>query len=653
MSFWEKIEESQYIIILTLAIIVYTISLSWFTVAKHYTFTTFAWDLGIFEQGFWTTVNQDKIFYYTCELHLSESGSFFGVHFSPILFTIVPIYFLYQRAETLLITQSLIIGLSAVPVYKIAKLYHSDRISCLLACLYLLNPTLHGVNGYDFHVQAFLPLTLGYVIYYTLSKKWSMLLIAVNLALAVQEQVFYLIAAYTLFLLVIIYRNEGTGAIRKRAPILLLVLVSALFWKFLSAEVINYFNPEIPAHLKAGQHYAVLGVDDPIDIPLYSLTHPMKVLEALNYEWYNKIGYLLCLYTPYLIAATQYPLHLIPTLPWFAISLLSNYPPYYRIGFQYSAYTIPFIYTGFIVGLSRLLETRENHFKQNLIKAIIVLTILTSIGLSPLSPLTWGLHLSPAYEKPVETTRTQRLNQIIDMVPQNASILTQDNLFPHFSNRANAYVMVPPTYKDIKTWKDAITWITSLDAEYILVDLETDPHYTIRYAFTPIRQRDYTLLAFYDNIYLYQKNYAGAPISYEPVNITYTYSDLIPQNMQTMRDPTSTTGTILVYQNMSIQTNTLWYGPYEIMPQGNYTVTFTVKTMNNRLNETLTLDAYHNKTILNSVSFTETMLQNNTWTPISLNFTLGTIAYDMELRGILMGKNTTIALDTIRLEEHP
>lgn len=122
--------------------------------------------------------------------------------------------------------------------------------------------------------------------------------------------------------------------------------------------------------------------------------------------------------------------------------------------------------------------------------------------------------------------------------------------------------------------------------------------------------------------------------------------------MQTMRDPTSTTGTILVYQNMSIQTNTLWYGPYEIVPQGNYTATFMVKTIDNRLKETITLDAYHNKTTLNTVSFTENILQNNTWIPISLDFTLDTIAYDFELRGILMGENTTIALDTIRLEEH-
>lgn len=652
MSFWGKLRENQYELIITLAIIVYTFSLSWFTITKHNTFTTYAWDLGIFDQGFWTTVNLDQFFYYTCELHLSDSGSFFGIHFSPILFTIVPLYYLHQSAETILVIQSLILGLSALPVYRIAGLYHGKQISCILACLYLLNPALHGVNSYDFHVQAFLPLTLGYVLYYTLARKWVSFLVAVNLALAVQEQVFYLMAAFTVFLFIILIREPGNESTKQKATIIILFLVFAITWKLIGVNVIHYFNPDIPAHLKAGQHYAVLGVEDPIEIPLYTLTHPVKVFQALNYEWYNKIGYLLCLFTPYLIAASQFPLYLLPTAPWFAISLLSNYPPYYRIGFQYSAYVISFIYTGYIVGASRLLEDRGREYAKHFIKVLSILTIIIGLSLSPLSPLTWGLHLSPAYERPVQTTRTQRLNQIIDMVPANASILTQDNLFPHFSNRLEAYVMIPPTYKDVKTWKDAINWVTALETEYILLDLKTDPHNTIKYAFTPIRQRNYQLLAFYDNIYLYKLNYTGEAISYEPFNVTYTYNDLIPQNMRQTHDPHSTIGTVLTYHNMSIQTKTLWYGPYEIVPRGNYTITYTVKTCNNRLNESIQFDVFHNSTTLNRVIITENMLQNNTWTDIRLNFSLTDIAYDLELRGILLGQNCTLTLDTIRLTEH-
>ena len=98
--------------------------------------------------------------------------------------------------------------------------------------------------------------------------------------------------------------------------------------------------------------------------------------------------------------------------------------------------------------------------------------------------------------------------------------------------------------------------------------------------------------------------------------------------MKTINDPTSSTGNILTYQNMSLQTRTLWYGPYDIAPRGNYTATFMVKTSDNTQREAISLDAFHNQTIINSRIITENQLNNNTWTAIQVNFTLNQIAYD-------------------------
>jgi uncharacterized membrane protein len=176
-------------LLMAVSMITYVVVLSAYTISKHNSFSTYAWDLGIFNQGFWTTVNLDSVFYYTCELHLVPSGSFFGIHFSPILYTLVPFYYLFQGAESLLVAQSILIALSAIPVYMIARTWFDEGYSGLLASLYLLNPALHGVNCYDFHVQAFLPLILGYLLYFTIKKNWGGIIISANLAMAVQEQV--------------------------------------------------------------------------------------------------------------------------------------------------------------------------------------------------------------------------------------------------------------------------------------------------------------------------------------------------------------------------------------------------------------------------------------------------------------------------------
>jgi len=655
MDFSVVRRKHQGALLMTLSMLIYVIVLSAYTILKHNSFSTYAWDLGIFNQGFWTTVNLDRVFYYTCELHLVPSGSFFGIHFSPILYTLVPFYYLFQGAESLLIAQSIIIALSAIPVYKIARSWFKDGYSGLIASLYLLNPALHGVNCYDFHVQAFLPLILSYLIYFTVKKNWGGILLSANLAMAVQEQVLFIVLAFAGYLLVdylILNRNERVS-FRAMLSGVALMLISVMAWRTLSVLAISYYNPVIPDHLLAGQHFAVLGVDAPLKIPLHLIRNPGSIIRALAFEWYNKVVYILGLFAPVVFLVFQSPQFLIPTLPWFAISLLSNYPPYYRIGFQYSAYVIPFIYASMIAGFGRISQQSNGSNLRRNTRILTVALVASSLALSPLSPLTQGFYMSPAYQKPVQTERTAVIQDMVSMVPIESTVLTQDNLFPHLSNREHAYVMVPSTFNDVATWKNAISWITSLETEYVLIDMETDPHDTAKYLLDIVKRGEYGLVSFHDNAYLYKRDYRTTPVSYEPINITYTSIELIPQNMKAETDKTGGTGRVLTYLNTSIKSRTLWYGPYQILPTGEYRACFRVKTMDPGAGGYITVDAYANRTVLESKTFTESTLRKDEWTEVELRFTLPEVVYDLELRGFLVSDNTTIRLDRITLTQKP
>lgn len=547
----------------------------------------------------------------------------------------------------------MILGLSVVPVYKMAQTRFTPEQSALIGALYLLNPALHGINCYDFHVQAFLQLALNYLVYFTYKDDKFRVFLTSNLALAVQEQVFYLILAFIGFLAVKYYINRSEGDNQKRLALIIFVLLSAILWRYASGQVIHYYNPEIPDHLKAGQHFAVLGVNDPADIPLHVILNPGSAFMALIFQWYDKLVYLLAHFTPYVFLISQGLYLLIPTLPWFALSLLSNYPPYYRIGFQYSAYILPFIFNSFILGLGKEFDSGISFSQKRKLRLISLLVIVTSLGFSPLSPLTKGFYLSPSYQKPDLGVRTQRIQEVIALVPSDSSILTQDNLFPPVSGRADAYVMGPSTFRDVKTWKEAMNWISTRDTDYILMDLESDPHGTGKFMLYIARQDGYGLVSLYDNIYLYRKGYENPPLQYELVNLTYSVQELVPQNIRETSDPDSTYGTVYEYPNKSIPSRTLWHGPYKVMPQGNYTVTFNLMTLDGTLDEFIRLDVYANGTVVNTVSFRETLLLNDTWTGLSMNFTLPDIVYDLEFRGFLDGINTTLRLDRIRLTQKP
>ena len=50
---------------------------------------------------------------------------------------------------------------------------------------------------------------------------------------------------------------------------------------------------------------------------------------------------------------------------------------------------------------------------------LAVALIASSLDLSPLSPLTRGFHMSPAYQKPGQTKRTDIIHDIVSMIPPN------------------------------------------------------------------------------------------------------------------------------------------------------------------------------------------------------------------------------------------
>ena len=107
-----------YLIVL---ILLYIIVLSYLSILKHNAFMSTAWDLGIYEQVLWSTANTGRVFWYTPEILINPSCNFFGIHFSPFLFVILPVYYVFQSTETLLVLQVSFLALGAVPLYKIAK----------------------------------------------------------------------------------------------------------------------------------------------------------------------------------------------------------------------------------------------------------------------------------------------------------------------------------------------------------------------------------------------------------------------------------------------------------------------------------------------------------------------------------------------------
>ena len=107
----EIAKNKKYLIILSIIILIYIVSFSVMSILKHYTFHSTAYDLSIADYELKHISNGE--FNYINEI----SDELFEFHFRPINFLLVPFYWLYPHVETLLIIQSLLLGIGALPIY--------------------------------------------------------------------------------------------------------------------------------------------------------------------------------------------------------------------------------------------------------------------------------------------------------------------------------------------------------------------------------------------------------------------------------------------------------------------------------------------------------------------------------------------------------
>ena len=127
----------------------YAVYFSAVTLSRHWTFRTHALDLGYYVQLTWNLARGAGPYVSLPEMHA------WGDHLSPIMYLFVPAFWLAPGPGVLLVAQSIALALGGLAVFALATQRLGDeRPAAVFAVLYLLNPSLHGINVRDFHSAA-------------------------------------------------------------------------------------------------------------------------------------------------------------------------------------------------------------------------------------------------------------------------------------------------------------------------------------------------------------------------------------------------------------------------------------------------------------------------------------------------------------------
>jgi len=517
---------------LHIMVIAYIVILGTISLFRHYVFLSSAWDLGIFNQAFYSTIGEGRFFYCTVELYANPGGSIFGVHFSPILLFLLPFYALLPGPEILLIIQTVALALGAYPVFFLARnVLEEKSLALMFSLLYLIYPHLLSVNVFDFHPDAFfVPLAL-FSLYFFFRQSWGKYFLFMILAFFTKE---FSSLPFFAFGLVGIWssRKKIVESVRKRSVddkrvlIPIITIISAAIWLFFANAATVFFGAAGSSGFVEGSPWIILG-GNPLDpSTLGSLTR-LDYLGALEYDFKSKLFYFFAIIGPFAFLPVFALTFFLPVLVWLVPSFLSNYPPYYTLGYHYSAFIIPFVVVAAIYGYKNFLASinitrkRASSIMKKFLFCSFLLILAISIALQSLSS---GISLS------MVSDHDKVVYDILDLIPPTASVLTQFDIFPHVSDRTNSFV-IPPRFEAFKesTYRDYVKSLFNENIEYVLIDINPDLRLDVHrkvstVALTEIEKAgDYGLYASTDGVLLYKLDYTGSLKLYTPLTMVQAY----------------------------------------------------------------------------------------------------------------------------------
>jgi len=464
--------------------LVYAAAMMFITIhLLHDSFHSTAFDLGVFTQEFKNTL-QGKILYSP-----AIGGSQFVPHFSPVLFLLVPIYWIFPHAQMLLVVQSLLLAFGGYMIYVIARDYNfSPRGSLILEGLYFLNPLLWGVALFDFHTESFVIPALLVMFLGLRRKNWLFFSLGLLFILASKEDVVLTLGIFGFILIIFDYWQHKK--VRKTS---IIIFISAILTYGMGVLVSRLALAGEPVRMLSylSNRYEYVGKPLSVAIPMVTSTifssgslfligaylAPFAALPLLSPEW------------------------VIPGLIVLLSGILSTNPGQHSELMQYPAAALPFLFMAFIEALPKIQlnkqiklfmkRTNNRAFVYSIVFLVIISWLIISDGRIQIASL------------PDE--HDAAINQVIALVPDNVTVTASNEIFPHLCSRTDVYLnategkLIAPGAGITKT-----DWgFPDKNTEYVIIDTRVDKSFVIN---TLVVSGGYVLLTTIDGVRLYRVN---------------------------------------------------------------------------------------------------------------------------------------------------
>ena len=388
----------------------------------HYGLGTSSYDFGLYEQGTWL-LSRFKEPYVTL-----MGRNLLGDHTSFVLLLVVPLYWFVGSSATLLVVQACVVAAAAVFVYLAAvHLLDGDRTpAAVVAAAYLVHPAVSWTVLENFHPDSFLPVAIAGSIWAALRGRWGWYWCFVALALSVKED-----AAVVMALVGAWVALTGGGR-RARlhgalsSLVALATMLAMLFLVMRSLTGVTFRNSwRVPFGGFAGFFRTLF-------------TDPRAVLAHFGSD--GRPWYLWQMLAPTGLVFLRAPILAATAAGVLFVNVLSTFWYQYQIGYHYSiAPVVPLV-----LGAAWAVARMPVRWRRAAVGWVAVSAAVAALLWSPLPG-----SRNDVYTWPPDHPVAAAAREILEVVPDGASVAAFHSLTPHLGRREEVWSLPNPFVRNL------------------------------------------------------------------------------------------------------------------------------------------------------------------------------------------------------------
>ncbi len=438
----------------------------------------------------------------------------FWGHVAPDQLLVLPVFFLYQSAITLLLFQAVLMSLTGLLIFFVVqKLLGSSAWALVFCIIFLINPGTHGIMIFDYHVEDLLvPFTiLAFYFYMKINRPWFFASFALLLGALEFAPIIGFSLALGLFTFDFLHTKDKrirTERIKLAVSAILLSVLAFLIYLYIisnlsSAYAASYAS--IPGYFKVIQL-----LPQQLGLFYQNVASGTSGLSYGAYGIYIFYGLLVGIFCFGILVLSDPLVTLLLTLPWIVEVLIIKDFSFTFISLQDYSYVLGGTVVAAILGLILISENkgiivkmlgRKNPAILPLVKSTLLFINFAILAFSPLLLVSnVNPHVTDIWQAFLfqsNSTQEQAYSQlysIINMIPDNASVMAPHYLSPHLFAR-EYYEWPQEQYVFFKP-------------EYIVVDFNTSVATLWQFGYAyPMNEQQFTANYINQNgYYLYAEN---------------------------------------------------------------------------------------------------------------------------------------------------